>query len=129
MSPSGRQGVTVVWSPKPQPFGPPTTPSQGVTEMDSVFSRYADILAENGLRPFHTYPWVNPRTEEVELGVIGGRPRARWRVSRDEWDKLLEFARRQHGWSSIDQETYLGGWPIAPDDSVPPGTILFEWTE
>jgi hypothetical protein len=90
-------------------------------------SRYAAMLAEHGMRPFHREPYVNERTGRVEPSVLGERPPFRWRVSRDEWRLLEAAAKGAWGWETAPTDSsQLAGFPIAPDDTLPPRSIVFE---
>lgn len=94
-----------------------------------TFARYQTILAEHGLTPFYREPWVNPRTGRVEPSVLGERPPMRWRVSRDEWDRLRAYVEEVTGPSTRASEAMqanLYGWPIDPDDALPPNRVVFE---
>jgi YD repeat-containing protein len=69
--------------------------------------RYFEMMAEHGLQSFDREPW-------------------RWRVSRDEWDRLVEHTQK-NGWPwPTSATTTVGGFPIAPDDSLPPNSVIFE---
>jgi hypothetical protein len=91
----------------------------------SSFSRYAEMMDEHRMVPFHREPWVNPRTGKVDPRVLGPRPKMRWRVSQDEWDRLVEET-RQFGWPMPVEQAHLGGFPIAVDDALPPNSVIFE---
>lgn len=93
------------------------------------FARYHEMLAEHGLQPFHRFPYINERTGRVEPRVLGETPRMRWRVSRDEWDRLrahVEDVMGPYNVAARDMVARLYGWPIAPDDELPERSVIFE---
>ena len=93
----------------------------------SALDRYVEILAEHKLTPFYREPWINPRTWRVEPGVLGERPPFRWRVSSDEWDRLLVHVESITGdRADLKMRSTLMGWPIESDDALPPNSIIFE---
>lgn len=95
--------------------------------MAPALGRYADIMEARGIVPFQRIPYVNPETGAPDPRVLGERLPMRWRVSRDEWDRLAAATNKAFGWTDIDSTRQeLGGFLIEPDDSLPPATIIFE---
>ena len=98
--------------------------------MDAL-ARYYEMAAEAGVRPFERILWRNPRTQQIDLRVLGDPLPLRWRVSRDEWNRLRAWASTEWGWT-VDSKgiaSTLMGWPIDPDDTLPPRSIVLEPSE
>lgn len=93
------------------------------------FIRYREMLAEHAMKPFDRDPWINPRTGRMEAFVLGEVPAMRWRVSPDEWDRILAHVEDIAGAGNRASPTMaakLYGWPIKPDEALPPNSIIFE---
>jgi hypothetical protein len=58
----------------------------------------------------------------VEPRVLGERLPMQWRISRDEWDRLVAADPAVD--ASIEQQ--IAGWTVIVDDALPPGSVLFE---
>ncbi len=88
--------------------------------------RYYEMLAERGIQPFQRIPWVNPRTGRAEPKVRGEPLPLQWRISRDEFDRLTDWADEQYQWRSTSMDTWIAGWPVIVDDDLPPWSVALE---
>jgi hypothetical protein len=82
--------------------------------------RMDELIAAEELWHFQREPWVNPRTGKTDSRVLGERPDYRFLVARDEWDRTFAPIL-----TSPTMRLTYGGWPVEPDDSLSPGTIVF----
>lgn len=96
---------------------------------NGAFQPFMSMLTDRGLMPFQRVPWINPRTEKVEPGVLGELLPLRWRVASDQWYRLEAETRRRFGQpmpGTEDLPATLYGWPIESDPSLPAGSIVLE---
>lgn len=87
------------------------------------FGRYREVLAAYQIQPFERLPHrFGPKVNGELLPL-------RWRVSRDEWDRVkaeAEAIAGEYTYASDSTVFRLFGWPIEPDDDLPPNSIILD---
>jgi len=80
---------------------------------DRRIPRMEELIADEGFRLFEREP--------AHPGVLGERPNYRFLVARDKWDLMFAPILTDEKVQRLE----YGGWPVEPDDSLEPGTIVF----